>query len=67
MEACHFGLKTAEHSMGKCIERVFQKNSLKLNAASHNNTSWYTDTDGFFLNINLAREACTTRGLPSRR
>ena len=24
-----------------------QKNSLKPNAASHNNTSWYTDTDGF--------------------
>ena len=24
-----------------------QKNSLKLNAASHNNTSWYTDTGGF--------------------
>ena len=47
MEACHFGLKTAEHSIGKCIERVFQKNSLKLNAASHNNTSWYTGTDGF--------------------
>ena len=25
----------------------FQKNSRKPNAASHNNTSWYTDTDGF--------------------
>ena len=24
-----------------------QKNSLKLKAASHNNASWYTDTDGF--------------------
>ena len=24
---------------------VFKKNSLKLNAASHNTTSWYTDTD----------------------
>ena len=23
------------------------KNSLKLNAGSHNTTSWYTDTDGF--------------------
>ena len=33
--------------MGKCIERVFKTNSLKLNAASHNNASWYTDTDGF--------------------
>ena len=35
------------HEMGKHIERVFQKNSLKLNAASRNNTSWSTDTDGF--------------------
>ena len=26
---------------------VFKTNSLKLNADSHNNTSWYTDTDGF--------------------
>ena len=33
--------------MGKCIERVFKKNLLKLNAASHNTTNWYTDTDGF--------------------
>ena len=33
--------------MGKCIERVFQKKgSLKPNTASHNNASWYTDTDG---------------------
>ena len=27
-------------------ERVFRKNSLEPNAASHNNTSWHTDTDG---------------------
>ena len=33
--------------VGKCAERVFKTNSLKLNAASHNNASWYTDTDGF--------------------
>ena len=34
--------------MGKGIIRVFKKkNSLKLNAASHNNTSWYTDTNVF--------------------
>ena len=32
--------------MGKCTESL-KKNSLKLNAASHNNASWYTDTDGF--------------------
>ena len=33
--------------MGKCIERVFKKNSLKPNIASHNDASWYTDADGF--------------------
>ena len=33
--------------MGKHIERVFKKNSLKPNTASHNNARWYTDTDGF--------------------
>ena len=33
--------------MGKGIERVFKKISLKPNAASHNNTSWHTDTNGF--------------------
>ena len=33
--------------MRRQVERVFQKHSLKLNAASHTNTSWYTDTDGF--------------------
>ena len=33
--------------MGECVERVFKKNSPKPNAASYNNASWYTDTDGF--------------------
>ena len=33
--------------MVKSIGRVFQTNSLKSNRASHNNDSWYTDTDGF--------------------
>ena len=33
--------------MGKCGERVFKKNSLKPNTASHNNAFWSTDTDGF--------------------
>ena len=35
--------------MGKHIEKVFKKNSLKLNAACHSpgNTLWYTDTNGF--------------------
>ena len=32
--------------MGKRIES-FQKNSLKPNAAPHNNASWCTDTGGF--------------------
>ena len=27
--------------------KVFQKNSLKLNAASHNNASWHNDNFGF--------------------
>ena len=27
--------------------KVFKKNSLKLNTASHNTTSWCTDRDGF--------------------
>ena len=26
---------------------VFKKNSLKPNTASHNNATWYIDTDGF--------------------
>ena len=31
-----------------CALKESSKNSsLKLNSASHNNTSWYTDTDGF--------------------
>ena len=33
--------------MGKCIGRIFPQNSVKPNAASHNNASWYTHTDGF--------------------
>ena len=33
--------------MGKHAERVSQDDSLKLDAASHNITSWYIDTDGF--------------------
>ena len=33
--------------MGKHVERVFKKNLVKPNAASHNKASWYTDTDEF--------------------
>ena len=29
------------------LKEFKRKNSLKLNAASHNTTIWYTDTDGF--------------------
>ena len=56
-----FLVKTAEHSvwcgqvhalvthhaMGQHVERISKKNSLKPNVASHNNASWYTDTDRF--------------------
>ena len=59
-ESCSFGSKTTEHSvwcvqvssqithheMGKHVQKVFQKNPLKPNSASHNNASYYTDTDG---------------------
>ena len=33
--------------MGWADVLSLQNNSLKPNAASHNNASWYTDTDGF--------------------
>ena len=49
-------LKT-QRSVGRCTHKSpvmkwanalsLQKNSLKLNAASHNNASWSTDPDGF--------------------
>ena len=54
-----FGQKllNIQHGVGRCTHKSpimkwakhweSSKNSLKLNAASHNNTSWYTDTDGF--------------------
>ena len=42
--------------MDKYVERIFKKISLKLNTAFHNNTSWYTDTDGF-LEYSLIRES----------
>ena len=32
---------------GNTLKESLKKNSLKLNVASHNNASWYTDTDGF--------------------
>ena len=49
-DSCRFGSKTAEHSVqhGQVhVERIFKKNSLKLNTASHNHGSWYSVTVGF--------------------
>ena len=31
----------------KALKESSKKNSLKPNAASHNDASWYTNTDGF--------------------
>ena len=55
-----FGQKllNTQHSMGRCAHKSpimkwakslkeSSKNALKLDTASHNNASWYTDTDGF--------------------
>ena len=47
--------------MGKCIARVFKKNSVKPNAASHNTTSWYTDTDEF-LEFSLSGDSLHCKG-----
>ena len=46
-----------QHGVGRCMHkshiikwqthrRIFRKNSLKPNTASHNSASWYTDRDG---------------------
>ena len=53
-----FGQKllNTQHSVGSCarkspivkwanVSKVFPKNALKPNTASHNNASWYIDTD----------------------
>ena len=58
--SCHFGSKTAEHNTvwagtlvnhpswnGQIHWKSLQKNSQKPNTASHNNSSWHTDTHGF--------------------
>ena len=63
---CSMGGALLNHEMGKCIERVFKKNWRKPKAASHNNASWCTDTDGF-QNTHLAGATWTTVCLPSRR
>ena len=65
---CGIGRYTCKSAMMKWANALKEssKNSLKPNAASSNNASWHTDTDGF-LKHSPSSEACTTRGLPSRR
>ena len=45
---------------------TLQKKSRKLNATSHNNASWYTDTDGF-LEQSLSGESLSYKCPPSRK
>ena len=47
--------------MGKRVERVFKKKLPKPNAASHNNTNWYIDTDEF-LEHSLSRGSVYYKG-----
>ena len=52
LSVCRYSCKSpitcdTDHEMGKCVGRVFKKNSPRPNAASHNNTSGYADTDWF--------------------
>ena len=77
-----FSSKTAEHSaqcgqvhwwithheMDKSVESSKQI-SLTLNAASHNNAIWYTDTAGFLEHSSSGGwgHGYTTRNLPSRK
>ena len=67
-----------QHGVGRCAHksrttkwgntfRVFKKNSLKQNTASHNNASWCTDTDGFLERSPSRESLYTIKGLPSRR
>ena len=71
-------LLNTQHSVGRCackapimkwanaLKETCKKNSLKLNAAPHNNASWCTDTDGF-LEHSPSGGSSSTRGPPSRR
>ena len=66
-------LLNTQHGIGRCAEmwngqtccKSLQENTLELNTASHNNTSWYTDTDGF-LEHSPSRGSLYYKG-PSRR
>ena len=46
---------------GETCWKSLQKNSLKPNTASHNNASWYTDTDGF-LEYSLSKGSLYYKG-----
>ena len=72
-------LLNSQCSLGRCarkspimkwanaLKESSKKISLKLNATSHNNASWYTGTDGF-LGHSPSRESLYCEGLmPSRR
>ena len=59
-------LSITHHEMGKCVERLFKKNSLKPKTASHNNASWYMDTDGF-LEHSPSRGHLYQKGSPFRK
>ena len=45
VERC--ALKSPIMNWANALKRVFKKISLKPNTASHNTTSWYTNTNGF--------------------
>ena len=79
--SCHFGSKTAEHSVrrgqarsyvtrhgwaNKHTESEFLGNSLKPSAASHNNASWCPDADGS-LDHSPSGGGLDCKDLPSRR
>ena len=65
-------LLNTQDDVGRCARKLpiikwanmssFQKNSLNPNAASHNNASWFTDTDGF-LEHSPSRESLYYKGL----
>ena len=59
-------LKITHHEMGKCVERGFRKNSLKLNTTSYNNSSWDTDT-GVFLEHSPGRGSLYYKGFTPQK
>ena len=69
-------LLNTQCGVGRCVHKLpimkwanvfsLKKKFTEPNAASHNNTIWYTDTEGF-LEQSSRRKDYTTRGLPSRK